>query len=140
MADTLTQRERSRVMAAIRSRGNGSTELRVMTIFREHGITGWRRHQTLPGKPDLVFRRERLAVFVDGCFWHGCPRHCRMPKSREEFWKAKIARNKGAGPGGGARSAIEVGNVTSLPVPLLPSGLQASTLGDCRRELLHTKD
>jgi len=82
VADVFTKKKRSEVMAAIRSTGNRATELRLAAIFREHGITGWSRHQPLPGKPDFIFRRERLAIFVDGCFWHGCRWHCRMPKSR----------------------------------------------------------
>lgn len=94
MADVFTKKKRSQVMAAIRSKGNKATELKLVAIFRAAGITGWRRHQPLPGKPDFVFRRERLAVFVDGCFWHGCRWHCRMPKSRIGFWNPKIARNK----------------------------------------------
>jgi len=81
-------------MAAIRSSGNRATELRLMAIFRAHGITGWRRHLPLPGRPDFVFPRARLAVFVDGCFWHGCRWHCRMPKSHKSFWNSKINRNK----------------------------------------------
>ena len=94
MADNLTRQKRSKVMAAITSTGNRATELRLATILRTNSITGWRRHQALAGKPDFIFRRERFAVFVDGCFWHGCPRHCRMPKSRQNYWKPKIARNK----------------------------------------------
>jgi DNA mismatch endonuclease (patch repair protein) len=81
-------------MAKIRSKGNKSTELRLVAILREHRVSGWRRNMELPGRPDFVFRKHRLAVFVDGCFWHGCPLHCRMPKSRIEYWKPKIARNK----------------------------------------------
>jgi DNA mismatch endonuclease (patch repair protein) len=81
-------------MAAIRSRGNQATELKLISIFRTEGIKGWRRRSTLPGKPDFVFPRERLALFVDGCFWHGCPWHCRMPKTRRDYWRPKIARNK----------------------------------------------
>ncbi len=65
MADVLSKKKRSQVMAAIRSTGNRATELRLAAIFRAHGIPGWRRHQPLPGTPDFVFRRERLAVFVD---------------------------------------------------------------------------
>lgn len=94
MADVLTKKKRSQVMAAVRSTGNRATELRLMNIFRQHHITGWRRHWPFPGKPDFVFPSERLAVFVDGCFWHGCRWHCRMPKSRKAFWFPKIARNK----------------------------------------------
>lgn len=80
-------------MAAIRGRGNKDTELRLVTILRGSGITGWRRHQSLPGRPDFIFRRQRLAVFVDGCFWHGCRWHCRMPVGNGEYWQRKIARN-----------------------------------------------
>ena len=94
MVDRLTRQQRSQVMAAIHSTGNRTTELRLAAILRSNGVTGWRRHQSLPGKPDFVFRRERLAVFVDGCFWHGCRRHCRMPKSRQTYWEPKIMRNK----------------------------------------------
>ena len=47
----------------------------------------------LPGKPDLAFTRWKVAVFVDGCFWHGCPEHGTMPKANEEFWRRKLAGN-----------------------------------------------
>jgi len=95
MADVFTRRKRSEVMAAIRSRGNRETELRLVALLRAAGITGWRRHQPLPGRPDFLFRRARVAVFVDGCFWHGCRWHCRMPSTRSAFWRAKLARNRG---------------------------------------------
>lgn len=81
-------------MAAIHSRGNRTTELKLAALLRAAGITGWRRHQKLPGRPDFVFPSIHLAVFVDGCFWHGCRWHCRMPKSRIDFWYPKIAANK----------------------------------------------
>ena len=93
MADVFTKAKRSAVMSAIRGRGNKDTELRMMALFRAEGITGWRRGVALFGKPDFVFRRERVAVFVDGCFWHGCPRHGTMPAGNRAFWKAKLARN-----------------------------------------------
>jgi DNA mismatch endonuclease, patch repair protein len=93
MADIFTKDERSRCMAAIKSRGNKNTELKLITIFRARGIKGWRRHQPLPGRPDFVFTRARVAVFVDGCFWHGCAKHLRMPSSRQNYWQPKIARN-----------------------------------------------
>ena len=93
MADIFTKAKRSAVMALIRSRGNRATELRLIALMREHGITGWRRNAPVFGKPDFVFRRERVAVFVDGCFWHGCPRHATMPANNRTFWKTKLARN-----------------------------------------------
>jgi len=93
VADVFTKKKRSQVMAAIRSRGNRDTELKLAAILRAAGITGWRRHQAIPGHPDFVFPRARLAVFVDGCFWHGCRWHCRMPRSNRKYWQAKIARN-----------------------------------------------
>ena len=93
MADVFSKVERSKVMAAIKSRGNKDTELKLISIFRRYGITGWRRHHALPGRPDFVFRRQRLAIFVDGCFWHGCRWHCRMPKGNWEYWQRKIFRN-----------------------------------------------
>ena len=93
MADTFSKKMRSAVMGAVRSHGNQSTELLIIAVFRTYGIKGWRRRQALPGKPDFVFRKERMAVFVDGCFWHGCPSHLRMPASNVVYWNAKIRRN-----------------------------------------------
>ena len=66
----------------------------MIGIFREHGITGWRRNVALFEKPDFVFRKERLAVFIDGCFWHNCPKHCRMPAGNREFWEVKLGKNR----------------------------------------------
>jgi DNA mismatch endonuclease (patch repair protein) len=93
MADVLSKARRSEVMTAIRSRGNKETELKLVSILRSNGITGWRRHPSLPGHPDFVFPTRRLAVFVDGCFWHGCRWHCRMPTDNREYWQRKIAGN-----------------------------------------------
>ena len=81
-------------MAAIRSRGNKDTELKLASILRAASISGWRKHQPIPGRPDFIFRRARLAIFVDGCFWHGCRWHCRMPRDNRRYWRLKIARNK----------------------------------------------
>ena len=80
-------------MARVRGRGNKSTELRLISLFRQHGIKGWRRGRQLPGNPDFVFPSCRVALFVDGCFWHGCPEHYRRPKSSQDFWDAKAKRN-----------------------------------------------
>ena len=81
-------------MTSVKSYGNKSTELRVLAIFRLYRITGWNRHLPLPGKPDFAFRRERLAVFVDGCFWHGCPRCYKGPRTNRKFWREKVAYNR----------------------------------------------
>lgn len=83
-------------MSRIRGSGNKATELRMIALFRAHGITGWRRKQAVFGKPDFTFPRARVAVFVDGCFWHGCPKpkHAPLPKNRAEWWAAKLIRNK----------------------------------------------
>jgi DNA mismatch endonuclease (patch repair protein) len=94
MADIWSSAKRSEVMSRIRSHGNKKTELRLMEVMRQHRITGWRRHQTLPGKPDFTFRPERLVVFVDGCFWHGCPKCYRAPSSNETYWSAKVSGNR----------------------------------------------
>lgn len=81
-------------MGRIRGRGNRSTEDKLAGLLRTHRIKGWRRHQNLPGKPDFVFRQQKVAVFVDGCFWHGCPRHSNSPATNREFWQRKIAGNR----------------------------------------------
>ena len=94
MSDVFSRRKRSEVMSKIRSRGNKDTELALIRLFHRHHITGWRRHQDVFGRPDFLFRRNRLALFVDGCFWHGCPRCYRRPKSNRKFWDDKIERNR----------------------------------------------
>lgn len=93
--DTLTRKQRSQNMAAIRARGNKTTEIEFAKQLRKNKISGWRRHQKgAYGAPDFLFSKAKLAVFVDGCFWHGCRKHCVMPKSNKKYWDAKIARNK----------------------------------------------
>lgn len=94
MADVFTKRKRSLVMAAIRSKSNKATEIKLLTIFKINRITGWRRNQSLPGKPDFTFRAERVVVFVDGCFWHACPKHGRKPDTNTGYWIPKLLRNR----------------------------------------------
>jgi len=94
MPDVFTKKKRSAVMSRIRGRGNKSTELRLAALMRTHGIKGWRRHFPVTGKPDFVFKAARVALFVDGCFWHGCPLHYQEPASSVEFWKLKISANQ----------------------------------------------
>ena len=95
MPDVFTTAKRSEVMSRIRGSGNCATEMRMISLLRKHNISGWRRGQRVFGKPDFVFRRERVAVFVDGCFWYrhlGC-RFAYTPKSRSDFWLSKFDRN-----------------------------------------------
>lgn len=94
MADTVSSRKRSAIMAAVKSAGNKSTELRMIQIFRANRILGWRRNQAVLGRPDFVFWSKRVAVFVDGCFWHGCAAHSRIPAANRTYWRAKILRNR----------------------------------------------
>jgi DNA mismatch endonuclease (patch repair protein) len=94
MADLWTKEKRSEVMSHVRGRGNKVTELVLARLLRRNKIHGWRRHLTLPGNPDFTFRKQRLTVFVDGCFWHCCPKHARRPKSNRVFWQRKFLMNK----------------------------------------------
>lgn len=92
--DTFSKDERSRIMASVKSRNTKSTELKLVSLLREKGISGWRRNYPLTGKPDFVFSSAKIAVFIDGCFWHGCPHHCRMPSSNVNYWNKKIDKNR----------------------------------------------
>ncbi len=94
MGDRVTY-DRSAVMRAVKSRNTGP-ELTVRALLRPIA-PGYRLHRAdLPGKPDIVYARRKLAIFVHGCFWHGhdCARGARMPKANADYWGAKIARNR----------------------------------------------
>jgi len=93
MADRLTRAERSALMSRIRG-DDLKPEARLRAALRAAGVRFRRNARGLPGTPDVVLDAARLAVFVDGCFWHGCPRHCRMPKTRRRFWEAKFEVNR----------------------------------------------
>ncbi|MBC2710205.1 MAG: DNA mismatch endonuclease Vsr [Desulfosarcina sp.] len=94
MADRMTKSQRSYTMSRIKSKGNQSTELKTVAIFKEYGIKGWRRNQKVEGNPDFIFRQQKVAIFIDGCFWHGCPKCYIPPKSNIAYWETKIARNR----------------------------------------------
>jgi DNA mismatch endonuclease (patch repair protein) len=94
MTDVFDKAQRSKIMSRVRSRENKNTEVAVVMLFRKHAITGWRRRARVFGSPDFVFRKQHVAVFVDGCFWHGCPKHRSVPTSNVAFWRRKLQRNK----------------------------------------------
>ncbi len=94
MSDWLSPEQRSHNMASIRSSRNRTTEERLLALLRGARISGWRRHLPLPGKPDFAFRAQRVAIFVDGCFWHGCPRCYRMPEDNRKYWRTKVLGNR----------------------------------------------
>jgi DNA mismatch endonuclease (patch repair protein) len=82
-------------MRSIRHRGNKSTERRLRAILVRGGLKGWNVQPTdIFGKPDFVFRKHRITIFVDGCFWHGCKKCGHLPRKNSEFWRAKISRNQ----------------------------------------------
>jgi len=86
---------RSRNMRAIKASSNVTTELRFRAHLIRSQIAGWKiRAMDVPGCPDFFFSRKRIAVFVDGCFWHGCPRCGHIPKTNRPYWIKKLARNK----------------------------------------------
>ena len=95
LMDWLAPDQRSRNMAAIRSHGNRSTENAIRFRMIRAGVCGFKLcASNLPGRPDFVFENARLVVFLDGCYWHGCPRCYRAPASNTGYWSQKFARNK----------------------------------------------
>jgi DNA mismatch endonuclease (patch repair protein) len=90
-----TTPSRSRNMRAVKASSNTTTELRLRAYLMRNRITGWTLGaRALPGCPDFFFRDRRIAVFVDGCFWHGCPKCGHIPKTNQSYWTKKLARNK----------------------------------------------
>lgn len=94
MADVFSKAKRSEVMSRIRGSANKDTEIAFTRFLRAHRISGWRRKQAIFGKPDFVFPKLRLAIFIDGCFWHGCPKHGTQPKNNAVFWSGKLDGNR----------------------------------------------
>lgn len=86
---------RGELMSRVRSAGNETTEKRLASLLRKSGLTGWRRHQPLLGRPDFTWTVAKVVVFVDGCFWHGhdCGKNV-TPRTNARAWRDKIARNQ----------------------------------------------
>lgn len=94
MVDRVDQASRSRIMSAIRSQGT-RPEMQVRCGLHKLGFRFRLHAKQLPGTPDLVLRKYKAAVFINGCFWHQHP-HCKsshIPQTRSEFWQKKFARN-----------------------------------------------
>jgi DNA mismatch endonuclease, patch repair protein len=92
MADTVDKATRSRIMSRVRGTNTKPERLLRQALWAEG--TRFRIHdRSVPGTPDISHKGARVAVFVDGCFWHGCPRHYKRPASRQAFWDGKLAYN-----------------------------------------------
>ena len=93
MADIFDSEKRSAIMSKVHSKNNKSTELKLIQIFKENNIKGWRRNYPVKGHPDFVFLDKKVAVFVDGCFWHGHDCRNTRPSDNAEYWNKKRERN-----------------------------------------------
>lgn len=93
MTDIFNKNKRSDIMRKVHSNGNKTTELRLIEIFKQYNISGWRRFYKVKGHPDFVFLEKKIAIFLDGCFWHG--HNCRnlTPQNNKEYWEKKKNRN-----------------------------------------------
>lgn len=91
MIDILNPSQRSYCMSRIRGK-NTKPEVLLRKALWETGLR-YRLKNKLPGRPDIVFPGRRLAIFVDGCFWHVCPEHCQMPATNRAFWEKKLSKN-----------------------------------------------
>ena len=92
MADVLTQEQRKFNMSRIKGKNTGP-EVKLRKMLFAENIRGYRIHFNLPGKPDIVFTKKKIAIFIDGCFWHKCPICFQEPETRKEFWMNKIQSN-----------------------------------------------
>lgn len=93
MSDVFDKEERSRIMRSVKSKNTKSTELALIKLFKENHITGWRHSYNVKGHPDFVFLEKRVAIFVDGCFWHGHDCRNTRPADNAEYWAQKRERN-----------------------------------------------
>src|SRR5436190_2248654 len=94
MGDMFSKAKRSEIMSRVKGSDNVRTERHFIRLLRKSRITGWRRGYPVEGKPDIAFPSARVSVFLDGCFWHGCPFHWSRPATNSAFWVRKLDRNK----------------------------------------------
>jgi len=93
MADNLSREKRSKVMASIRGK-NTKPEVTIRKILWKKGMRYRLHNKSVFGTPDISIKKKKIAIFVDGCFWHGCNRCYKEPKTNVEFWRNKIIQNK----------------------------------------------
>lgn len=93
MADVFDKEKRSQIMKQVKSRKNKSTEMKLIFEFKANNISGWRRNYPVKGHPDFVFLDKKIAIFVDGCFWHGHDCRNTKPLDNKEYWDKKRERN-----------------------------------------------
>lgn len=92
MTDKVSKEVRSSTMRAVKSTET-KIEMKVRTTLWKNGVRYRKNVKKLFGKPDIVIKKEKLVVFIDSCFWHGCKEHCRIPTSNIDYWNKKIQRN-----------------------------------------------
>lgn len=92
VVDRFTPEVRSRVMSRVRGKHTGP-ELKIRRLLHAEGYRYRLHPRTVPGRPDLAFMAQRVALFIDGCFWHGCPHHYTRPSSNVAFWDRKLESN-----------------------------------------------
>lgn len=93
VADVFDEKKRSEIMSKVHSKGNKSTELKLIQVFKGNGIIGWKRNYPVKGHPDFVFLDKKIAIFVDGCFWHGHDCRNTRPSDNADYWTKKRERN-----------------------------------------------
>ena len=93
MADIFSKNKRSDIMKKVRPSGNKTTEMKLIEYFSSNHITGWRRNYKVKGHPDFVFLDRKIAIFVDGCFWHGHDCRNTRPAENADYWIKKRERN-----------------------------------------------
>lgn len=94
MSDNLKPEDRQKTMRAVKGKGT-KLEMRLWAMLAGMGLRGWRKNVSdIAGKPDVVFSDRRVVMFIDGCFWHGCPIcNRKLPQTNREYWERKISRN-----------------------------------------------
>jgi DNA mismatch endonuclease, patch repair protein len=93
MSDTFKTEQRSEIMRRIKSKGNSTTEMKLYSFFKENEVKGWRRNYKLFGRPDFAFPKLKIAIFLDGCFWHGHDCRNTRPSNNKDYWDRKISSN-----------------------------------------------